>query len=123
LSRDTVFPISLASENQPGAPAQLDDGRLAFAMSNVSGTNYLERGLYALALDTFVPRKLIGLPPASQDQGQTVGFQIFWAPDGSGAILHDDLSNWLVCASIQANALYDLQSIISPAACCFTWTK
>jgi hypothetical protein len=123
LSRDKVFAISLASESEPVAPAQLEDGRLAFAMLNASSTNYIERGLYVLALDALIPRKLIGLPPAGTDEFHDFFAEVAWAPDGSGAIIRDRLANWLIYAAIDSGALYDLQAIASQNACCFTWTK
>ncbi len=123
LSRDNVFSISLASESEPVAPAQLEDGRLAFAMLNASSTNYIERGLYVLPLDTLIPRKVIGLPPAGMDEFHDFFADVAWAPDGSGAIIRDRSANWLIYAAIDSGALYDLQAIASQNACCFTWTK
>lgn len=123
LSRKAVFPISLASESYPAAPEHLEGGRLAFAMLNASSTNYLERGLYDLPLDAFVPRRVIGLPPAGSDEFHDFWTEVFWAPDGSGAIVRDRLANWIVYASISTSALYDLQRIVSQDVCCFTWTK
>jgi len=120
ITRKAWFPIAAqpAFENIPFTLTSFEDGRLGFILTNEDNTNYLERGLYIVDADTLRPHKVNGLPPSPTRQWPNV----IWNPDGSGAIII--LPNQPpLYAPTDSSALYDLSSIISPQACCFSWLQ
>lgn len=43
---------------------------------------------------------------------------ILWAPDGTSALIGDHAAKWI---SIGSSQLFDLQAMIGPQSCCFSW--
>ena len=122
LSLESSFLLDLAWDQVPtGDKAQLEDGRLAFAiLSRESGDNPV-RGLYFADPVSLVPRKANALPPPLSE---FFYFEtgILWSPDGQGAILQD-WSDYprLLYAPTNGSAVYDLSLVIQ--GCCFTWLR
>jgi len=104
-----------------GDPAQLADGRLAFAILSRESGDDPARGLYFADPDNLAPRKVNGLP-ASLSEAFWSETGIVWSPDGHGAILQD----WseypmLLYVPTDRSKVYDLSLVIQ--GCCFTWLK
>ncbi len=134
LTREIHFRVSQATENRTVAPAQLINGQLVFALSNESLTNYRERGLYSVNLKLRRARKFTGIPPPPLSQYHAPP-QIFWSPDGAGAIILnlsatdrvlDANGSWRIFthtlyAATDGSPLYDLEPVVGDDVCCFTW--
>jgi len=114
--------LDIAWEQIPtGDPAQLADGRLAFAILSRESGDDPARGLYFADPTSLAPRKVNPLPPSLSE---SFYFQsgIVWSPDGQGVILQD----WseypmLLYAPTDGSAVYDLSLVIQ--GCCFTWLR
>jgi len=121
LVRDETFPIPVSAGDFPffTTPVQLDDGRLAFAVLNASNANYQTRGLYTFTPDDTMPHKANGLPPVSDYYYSDV----FWSPDGSGAVVQGQQGGSLLYAPADGSALYDLRPVLGDNVCCFAWLK
>ncbi len=123
LIRDRSTIISASLESMPVAPTQLLDGRLAFAIVNVSNSNYIDRDLYVANEDDLVLHKITGLPPMTATGEYSPQFfdtAVVWSLDNTGAIVYDRNSNQLLYVSANGRDLYDL-SLVLKDACCFMW--
>jgi LysM domain len=125
--RDRSWIIRISPESILAAPTQLEDGQLAFAVLNASNNNYVDRGLYVANENDLVSHKINGLPPvkvldASGGSPPYFDVNIFWSPDGTGALAYDRLSGQLLYVPADGGDLYDLRSIMNDA-CCFVWIK
>jgi len=122
LVLENSFLLDISWDQVPtGDPAQLEDGRLAFAiLSRESGDDQV-RGLYFADPASLAPRKVNGLPPSLSEYFY-YAISIVWSPDGQGAILQD----WseypmLLYVPTDGSAVYDLSIVIQ--GCCFTWLR
>jgi hypothetical protein len=121
LIRDLVFPIKgIEPGNLPQGPAQLADGRLAFAFTNTSATDYRGRGLYFVSLNDRLLQRVNGLPPTAE--GPSFNVRITWSPDGAGALVQDGNSGTLLYVPTDGSPLYDLRPVVGEAFG-FTWLQ
>jgi len=122
LVLESSFRLDVAWEQVPTAdPAQLDDGRLAFAILSRESGDDPARGLYFADPASLTPRKVNALPPSLSE---SFYFQsgIVWSPDGQGAILQDWSDHpMLLYVPTDGSAVYDLSLVIQ--GCCFTWLR
>jgi len=122
LVLESSFRLDVAWEQVPTAdPAQLDDGRLAFAILSRESGDDPARGLYFADPASLTPRKVNALPPSLSE---SFYFQsgIVWSPDGQGAILQDWSDHpMLLYVPTDGGAVYDLSRVIQ--GCCFTWLR
>lgn len=108
------FPI------KPSEPFQLIDGRILFALANANPQDPAGRGIYQI--EERARTRLNGLPPAYDRQVDDTDFrfdgELFWAPDGSGAIYVDPYAEFGYAAETvlyvptDGSALYDLKPIL-----------
>jgi hypothetical protein len=120
LVRDLSFPIKdIDPGNLARCPAQLANGKLAFALLNTSVADYRGRGLYWVDLQRLAPQKVNGLPPAGSDN---FNVDIFWSPDSVGALLHDKDNGAILYVPADGSPLYDLGPVMSEAYG-FTWLE
>jgi len=122
LILENSFLLDVSWEQVPtGDPAQLEDGRLAFAILSRESGDDPARGLYFADPASLTPRKVNALPP-SLSEFSYFQIGIVWSPDGQGAILQD----WseypmLLYVPTDGSAVYDLSRVIQ--GCCFTWLR
>ena len=89
LTQQQVFQIPTTAGLYPMAATQLPDGRLWLALVNANRTTGGQSGLYELKLIAGVLQKWQDFPPFSLvNPLQTIDYfgQLFWSPDGTGAI-------------------------------------
>ena len=122
LILENSFLLDVAWEQVPTAdPAQLEDGRLAFAILSRDSGDDQARGLYFADPGSLTPRRVNALPPSLSEYFYFAS-GIVWSPDGQGVILQD----WgehpmLLYAPTYDSAVYDLSLVIQ--GCCFTWLR
>ncbi len=102
----------------PADPVQFLNGDIAVAMMNSDPMNYRTRGLYVSQVDPIAFRQVTGMPPVSPYDWEN---NLFWAKDGSGALLRDSAAARLWYIPTDGSAIYDMSGVISHTTCCFTW--
>ncbi len=112
------IPVSLAANKgaTPTKPVQLPDGRIMVALVNDDPRDPASRGIYQI--DERIVTRLNGLPAASGNSLVGTGFyfqgEIFWAPDGSGAIYVEPYAEGYAAETVlyvpaDGSTLYDLK--------------
>ncbi len=114
---DMTIPLTVEGSSLPREPYQLSDGRLAFAIYNNSGADTQSRGIYTADAQTLSYQKLNSLPPYENYYSTF----ITWEANGSGAIFQDSEVRYLLYIPTDGSVIYDLLSVFSENACCFTW--
>lgn len=116
LVREDALAISRLAYEIPVAPAQLNDGRFAFALTDSSQQNGQMRGLYLLNnLDT-PPQQVNALPPSGWGHPHLV-----WLPDGTAAIHYDPESEQIFFVPTDGSPLTDLTSVMGQEVSNLTW--
>lgn len=124
LRLDKTLPIPVHAQNQPSAVAQLNDGRIAFALLNTDPRQEAVRGLYLLDIEQGVLYKVNHLPSATLDESDPEAepccARITWLPDGSGVIFADPKVRHLWYIPADGSLPYDLGPFLGDKSWGFT---
>jgi len=122
LVLENSFQLDVAWDQLPTAdPAELEDGRLAFAILSRESGDDPARGLYFADPVSLAPSKVNVLPPSLSEYFYFAS-GIVWSPDGQGAILQDwSVYPMLLYVPTDGSAVYDLSLVVQ--GCCFTWLR
>lgn len=107
----------------PAAPAQFEDGRFGFVLNgNVPPQAH---GLYVLPSLAEPPQMVARLPQA-EGSSAPYGQSVFWAPDGSGAIVIQvdpgtEAILYVLYVSAADGALYELRPVLGQNPHSFSW--
>ncbi len=114
IQEDALAIPRLASE-VPAPPAQLDDSRFAFVLTDINQDSGQARGLYFLDdLDTS-PQKVNSLPPAR------FIYSLVWLPDGQAAIYHYFEGNQILFVPTDGSPLIDLTEVMGKEMSNLAW--
>lgn len=121
LVEDKVFEIEILDNvrSNPISPHPVNEDEIVFAIASEDNTNYLDRGLYKLQINTGKIEKLVGLPPGPAWE---ISRQLVWSPSGDGAFLRYDYDapTWLYLPAY-GEVIYDLNPELDTFSCCVTW--
>jgi hypothetical protein len=124
LRLDKTLSIPVHAQNHPREVAQLNDGRIAFALLSTDPHHEAVRGLYLLDIDLGELYKVNHLPPATLDESAPEAgpccLQITWLPDGSGAIFADPKGRRLGYIPADGSLPYDLGPLLGDKSWGFT---
>lgn len=110
-------------EGYPAAPAQFADGRFGFALNgNVPPQDH---GLYLLP-SLAQPAQMVARLPQVEDSLTLYGQSVFWAPDGSGAIVVQidpgtEAILYVLYVSAAEGALYEVRPALGQNPHSFHW--
>jgi hypothetical protein len=108
LVQDKGFSLDVGQRGLLGTPVQLSNGLLTFVYVNDDPTAPSSRDVYMLALEDFLPHRIISLPAPDRENWQ-IG--LVWSPDGTGALFTNGRGLWYV--PYDGSAPYDLWPAIN----------
>lgn len=115
LIQEDELPISTLANEVPAAPAQLDNGRFAFALTDINQQNEQIRGLYFLNDFDTIPQKVNSLPPARWVRS------LVWLPNGEAAIYTYFERKQIFLVPIDGSPLIDLTEVMGEVVNHLTW--
>ncbi|MEZ4869089.1 MAG: hypothetical protein R3C14_47650 [Caldilineaceae bacterium] len=119
--RSAAIPVS--AQGVPTAPFQFIDGRIGFAVLHSHPQYTLDRGLFIWDQEQI--QHVADLPRSAENPVEPgiarLSGDLYWAPDGAGAILQDLELGTLVYVPTDGTPLYDLKPLTGDYVWGITW--